>query len=258
MFSKTLLGFSFYDILFYFITYAFIGWLLEVLYAYKNNHKFINRGFLHGPICPIYGFGATLIVLILNGAKNNIFLLFIYGTILTTLLEYITAVILENAFKTKWWDYSDNSFNFQGRVCPLFSLIWGIASVIVIKIVQPIVALLISKIPFNIGIFIYYIIIISVFVDLFFTISSLINIKNLMKKIKQYTSLIENKIDNIFIKTKYNLNLQNSYIDNKYSFAGKISLNNIKSLRNYTFSTPKKISLIIQHLKDKFFNNNCN
>ena len=103
-------------LLLYFIIYSFFGWVLESIFKSIIQMKLVNSGFLHGPFCPIYGFGAIIMLLFLNSFKNNVFILFIAGFIVLSVWEYIVGVLLEKKFNTKYWDYSENFLNIQGRV----------------------------------------------------------------------------------------------------------------------------------------------
>ncbi|MBS5788084.1 MAG: putative ABC transporter permease [Clostridioides difficile] len=121
----------------YFFLYSFLGWLCESIYCSVGNKKVINRGFLNGPICPIYGFGAMLVIFLIEGFKDNIFILFLFGMLITSILEYISGYILETLFHTKWWDYSKRKFNIKGRVCLKNAIYFGIMSVVLMKIIHP-------------------------------------------------------------------------------------------------------------------------
>ena len=107
---------NFYEVLWIFIIYAFIGWCAEVSYAAVNRGIFVNRGFLNGPYCPIYGCGVVIVVTVLTPLKDNLFLLFVGSVVLTSVLEYITGFLLEKVFHNKWWDYSNMPFNINGRI----------------------------------------------------------------------------------------------------------------------------------------------
>ena len=116
---------TYYDILFSFFIYGFLGWCSEVAFAAFKQHSFVNRGFLNGPICPIYGIGVTVVVASLQPYVGNLILLYITSTILVTFLEWLTGFLLEKMFHHRWWDYSEMPLNIGGYVCPLFSAIWG-------------------------------------------------------------------------------------------------------------------------------------
>jgi len=117
--------------------YSFLGWLCESIYCSVGNKKVINRGFLNGPICPIYGFGAMLVIFLIEGFRDNVFFLFLFGMFITSILEYISGYLLEALFNTKWWDYSKIKFNIKGRVCLKNAIYFGIMSVALMKVIHP-------------------------------------------------------------------------------------------------------------------------
>lgn len=133
----------------FFFIYGFLGWCMEVIYAASCHGKFVNRGFLNGPSCPIYGFGMVVVVWCLTPLKENVLVLFLGSVLLTTLIELVTGFCLERFFHNQWWDYSNIPFNFHGYICLKFSLLWGIACTMVMDIVHPavekVVAVLCSK-----------------------------------------------------------------------------------------------------------------
>ena len=135
-----------YYLMFFFI-YSFLGWCVEVAYHTLTTGKFINRGFLNGPVCSIYGFGVILVLLLLEPFKQNLLLLFLASIIVATLLEFLTGFILEKFFHRKWWDYSNEPFNIKGYICLRFSLLWGIACLFVVKVIHPLIYKLVSIMP---------------------------------------------------------------------------------------------------------------
>ena len=116
-----------YEVLWIFIIYAFIGWCSEVSYAAMDRGIFVNRGFLNGPYCPIYGIGVLTVIVILTPLKRNLLLLYVGSFFLTSILEFLTGFILEKVFHNKWWDYSNKPCNIMGYVCLKFSIFWGFA-----------------------------------------------------------------------------------------------------------------------------------
>lgn len=122
----------------FFIFYSFSGWLYESALCSIREKKLINRGFLSGPLCPIYGLGAVFILLIL-GNITNIFTLFIAGSVITCTLEYISSIALEKLFNAKWWDYSSYPFNIKGRVCLWGAIVFGAFSVVLVRFIDPFV-----------------------------------------------------------------------------------------------------------------------
>ena len=135
-------NFSLYELFAYFYIYAFLGWIAEVGFHAVTRGEFVNRGFLNGPVCPIYGFGVTGILLILGELINKPWVVLLVGIALPTLIELATGWILDKFFHNKWWDYSNCKFNFKGYICLSFSLLWGLASVCVICVLHPAVSFL--------------------------------------------------------------------------------------------------------------------
>ncbi|MBE6034582.1 MAG: hypothetical protein E7222_07750 [Clostridiales bacterium] len=122
--------------IFWLFFYSVIGWVYETILCSVNEKRWINRGFLNGPYCPVYGFGAILDLLVLNDVKG-IFMLFLLGAVLTCTLEYFTSWVMEELFQTRWWDYSERKFNFNGRICLAGAMVFGIFTVLLIRILHP-------------------------------------------------------------------------------------------------------------------------
>lgn len=120
-----------------FIIYSIIGWMMEVICSLINLKKFVNRGFLIGPYCPIYGCGALLITFLLKKYTQDPFTLFIMAILLCGTLEYLTSYIMEKVFHLRWWDYSKKKFNINGRVCLETIIPFGILGLIIIYITNP-------------------------------------------------------------------------------------------------------------------------
>ena len=134
-----------------FIIYSFLGWLVEVINCSVVEKKLVNRGFLISPICPIYGCGALLITLVLNNYKNNWFVVFGMAVILCGLLEYFTSWLMEKIFHARWWDYSKNKFNINGRICLETMVPFGILGLVIIYILNPFFYNILHLIPTNIA-----------------------------------------------------------------------------------------------------------
>ena len=143
---------NFYELVWIFIIYAFIGWCTEVSYAALDRGIFVNRGFLNGPYCPIYGCGVVIVVAALTPLKDNLLILFAGSFLLTSILEYITGFILEKVFHNKWWDYSNKPFNLHGYICLKFSIYWGLACTFIMDVIHPIIYKGITMIPHILGV----------------------------------------------------------------------------------------------------------
>lgn len=163
----------FEQFLWIFFIYAFLGWCTEVSYAATKTGKFVNRGFLNGPWCPIYGFGVVIVLAFLEPLKNNLLLLFLGSVVLTSALEWLTGFLLEKLFAQRWWDYSDEPFNLSGYICLRFSLAWGFACVFVVKLLHPTILLLIGLIPHLVGLVLLGILGVVMAIDLAATVSTI-------------------------------------------------------------------------------------
>lgn len=134
-------GMTYYQICWYFLIYSFGGWIVEVIFHAVALGKVINRGFLNGPVCPVYGFGVLSVFALINTLQNggrqmSDVMLFVFGVILATAVELIAGWLLDVCFHARWWDYSDKPLNFHGYICMEFSLLWGMAIVLVVKVFQ--------------------------------------------------------------------------------------------------------------------------
>ena len=130
-----------------FFLYSFLGWCLEVLCKLVSEKKFVNRGFLIGPYCPIYGYGAILMSVLLQKYLDDPFTLFIMIVLICSVLEYFTSFFLEKIFHTRWWDYSHNKFNINGRICLETMIPFGILGLAIIYVLNPFFYNLLSYIP---------------------------------------------------------------------------------------------------------------
>lgn len=189
------MNYSFHLLLALFLIYAFLGWCAEVMYATLEKGKFVNRGFLSGPACPIYGVGVVIVLLLLEPLKDNLLILFIGSIILTSTVEFVTGFILEKFFHQKWWDYKDEPFNIKGYISLKFSLIWGIACVLVVNIVHPLILKLILFLPTPLVVAFLIAAFGSLIVDMVFTIKAMLRIKQRIK--------IELKLEEILKKESH-------------------------------------------------------
>lgn len=137
MWDFKILGVSFYLLVNYLILYSFLGWVWESAYVSVLEKKLVNRGFVTGPVCTIYGVGALSMYLLLRPFEGRWVLLFFSGVFLATTLEYVTALVMETLFHTSWWDYTEQRFNYKGRICLSSSIAWGFATLLLFIVFQP-------------------------------------------------------------------------------------------------------------------------
>ncbi len=120
-----------------FLTYAFLGWCMEVICKWIQYKRFINRGFLIGPYCPIYGWGALAITILLKRYTDDVVALFVMAVVICSVIEYFTSYFMEKKYHARWWDYSDKKFNINGRICLETMVPFGILGVIIMYVTNP-------------------------------------------------------------------------------------------------------------------------
>lgn len=130
-----------------FISYAFLGWCMEVICKLIETKKFIDRGFLIGPYCPIYGWGALAITLLLQRYKSDPLVLFVMSTLICSVIEYFTSYFMEKKYHARWWDYSNKKFNINGRICLETLIPFGILGVVIMYVTNPLLLDLYQAIP---------------------------------------------------------------------------------------------------------------
>ena len=130
----------------YFMIYAFLGWIAEEIFCLISTHTFVKRGFLFGPICPIYGYGAIILIIFFKNYKKKPIQLFFLSAVVFSFFEYITDFFLQALFGIRWWNYTGYFLNLNSRITLSFSLIWGIGSILFIKYLHPFVTKIVGKI----------------------------------------------------------------------------------------------------------------
>ena len=138
---------TFYQVAFLFFTYSFLGWVGEVVFTAAVRRKYQDRGVLSGPLCILYGIGALVITFALRDIRDGWFFLFVFSAVYATVIEWIGGHILEYTSHTRWWDYSMYRFNLGGFICPQFSLLWGLGSVLLMVVVHPLLSKPSAAIP---------------------------------------------------------------------------------------------------------------
>lgn len=158
----------------YFFIYAFLGWVLETVFCLVTLGEFTKRGFLYGPLCPMYGFAAVSMIQLIKKVKTNTIGKFCICMIAFTIFEYVVAVVLESLFELRWWDYSNEVLNFQGRISLPYSIAWGIIGVIFVEKVHPFVKRKVDKysekISKNIQIVVLAILVLAIAIDFILSI----------------------------------------------------------------------------------------
>ena len=182
-----------------FFIFAFIGWIVEVINSLIVDKKFVNRGFLIGPVVPIYGFGGLAMTLFLSRYQDEVITLFCMAVIICGILEYLTSYIMEKIFNTRWWDYSDKKFNIEGRVCLQNLALFGIGGVLLIRYINPFLIDILEKIDPVLLKVIVSILFVIFLTDLSLSTKIIYNIKDATLSIKDSTEEINAKVKEALI-----------------------------------------------------------
>ncbi len=188
---------TFYEVCWIFAIYSFVGWCTEVCYVGLKEGHFVNRGFLNGGYCPIYGFGVLLVLEFLEPLKTNFVLLYAGSVLFTTTVEFITGFLLEKCFGSRWWDYTDEPFNIKGYVCLRFSLLWGIGCLIVVDIFHPVISKGYMFLPQTAGIVILAIYYIALLADVGYTVTQALHFKKELRLLAEIAEKLHALSDDV-------------------------------------------------------------
>lgn len=182
-----------FEVFYYFCWWSVFGWFLEVVVRTLETGGFENRGFLNGPFCPIYGFGVTIITHILEPIQDNFFILYISSSLICTSFELLVGILMQKIFHTKWWDYSHEKFNYKGFICLRIALLWGVGSVLVIRVVHPVILKAIHYIPHTAGNVIAAFIVFFILIDLGATLADVRNFNRRLKQVDTIGKILHDK-----------------------------------------------------------------
>lgn len=172
--------YTWYQWLLYFYIYCFFGWIFESCYVSMRKKKWVNRGFLHGPFLPIYGSGAVMMLFVSEPFKENLILTYFAGVVGATVLELLTGMVMESLFKIKYWDYSNQKFNFRGYICLSSSVAWGFLTIIMNEGIHPAILRLLVLVPKMWMDSLLAIVSACVFVDVCLSVRDAIDLRNVL------------------------------------------------------------------------------
>lgn len=238
-----------------FIIYAIAGWIMECSLSIIQKHKFVNRGFLIGPCCPIYGVGVVGVSLLLRQFVDRPIMLFILSTILCGALEYFTSYIMEKIFNARWWDYSDSKFNINGRVCLSTLIPFGIFSVLIICFINPWIMDKLYMIPHHILTYIVIAVLIIFIIDCMFSFNVIMRFKSLTKQEKDNTEEITKKVRETAEAAIEKLKLEKENLIKKINITRFKLAKNVKYTRkNYTNKSNEKHVTLFESFKAQIQN----
>lgn len=191
-----------------FFIYSFLGWCCECVYCSVPAGRFINRGFLNGPLCPVYGFGALAVIHCLTPVNFSLPLLFVCGLLVTSALEYFTGWLLETIFHAKWWDYSNMRFNIRGRVCLLNSVLFGLLGVFVMRVLHPFVGRMVGSLSFVMLIWFASALTTLLAVDLFLSVHTALQLSGKLDALRDALEDARARTDAVIMEKKLQLEEQ--------------------------------------------------
>lgn len=270
------LKYSLIEYILFFFFYSAVGWIVECLYCLYIDKKWTNRGFLFGPICPIYGCGALAMLLTLTWCKQWPWVMIPLGMVVCDTVEYISSFVMEKMFHARWWDYSNHKFNLNGRICLRHTIFWGIAATVFMYLVDPFVGqpLMLSLRNLENGPKIQLYILIAILVvfaaDFIRAVKNALDIRQIMDKLRQFadnvkkfsSSLTKNQDD----KTKQDFSEK---LNNFYSrFSDKLSrekngkkrsnriFTNYRGINEQSQKTLNELEDIIEDTNEQYNDNN--
>ena len=197
MWSFQIFSMDAYHFVAFFMIYSFLGWLMESIFVSINQKEWVNRGFVNGPFCPIYGVGVLLAVMLLSDFSDHILVLYAGGFVIATIVEYVIGALLEHLFHATWWDYSDIPFNIKGRVCLLRSAEWGVLATLVVLFLHSVVSAFVDKVPRLLGETIITAWLIGISADVCITVSNILQIHHRLELISSLRTEWKEKLENL-------------------------------------------------------------
>ncbi|MCM1122800.1 MAG: putative ABC transporter permease [Eubacterium sp.] len=218
--------------LFFFYMYCFFGWCFESAYVSAKSRKLVNRGFMRGPFLPLYGSGAIMMLVVSMPFQDNVWLTYIAGVIGATALEYVTGVAMEALFKVRYWDYSNQPFNFQGHICLSSSLAWGFLTILMTRVIHRPIEQFVFAIPENVLFLITALLTVCIVADFTLSFKAALDLRDIlikMQKVREEMERMQRRLDVIIAfsneekeqkKQERELTLSELNLNLKQKFAG--------------------------------------
>lgn len=184
--------------LFFFYFYCFFGWVFESTFVSVKSRKFVNRGFMRGPFLPIYGSGAIMMLVVSMPFQDHIFLTYIAGCIGATALELVTGILMESLFKVRYWDYSDQKFNYKGHICLSSTIAWGFLTILMTEFVHRGVEQAVSLIPYRVVTVVTLVLTVYIIIDFTLSFKAAMDLRDVLiglEKAKQEMERIQKRLD---------------------------------------------------------------
>lgn len=245
---------SLYHLTAYFLIYSFLGWVMEVVFHAVVVGKIINRGFLNGPVCPIYGVGMIGVLTLFTPLSDYPVLLYGGSILFATFVELVGGYILLRLFHLRWWDYSDEPFNLGGYICLRFSIAWGICIIFALKIVHPLIRLnvnILDRLPGHILVAVLYVIFAA---DLIITVLSILNLNKDLKRLNALGAEMRRSSDTLTDKIgtaaiSMEVRVQESRV--QAALARAETLDKLEELRDRADQMRERTGAVTDQIRDK-------
>ena len=194
--------------LFFFYFYCFFGWCFESAYVSIKEKHFVNRGFMKGPFLPLYGSGAIMMLVVSKPFETNLVLVYLAGCVGATILEYVTGVVMEAIFRVRYWDYSNQKFQFQGHICLSSSLTWGALTILMTRLIHPVVEAGVLAIPSMILSIVTYLLTAVLFADFAISFKEALDMRDVLVKLekaKEEIARLQKRLDVVIALTNEEL-----------------------------------------------------
>lgn len=213
--------------LFFFYLYCFLGWCVESSYVSIKSRKLVNRGFMRGPFLPLYGSGAIMMLVVSMPFQDNLLLVYVAGCIGATILEYVTGVTMEALFKVRYWDYSQNKFNFQGHICLFTTLSWGFLTIFMTEVIHKPIEKWALSIPQSLLSVVTYVLTVGIAADFALSFKAALDLRDVlirMEKAKEELLHIRTRLDGLIAAAGEDISgYRESFAENRDSFKEGIS-----------------------------------
>ena len=238
-----------------FFIYSFAGWFMESVGGIINVKKFINRGFLIGPYCPVYGFGVILITLLLDKYRTDFFLVFILSILICGTLEYLTSFYMEKIFNARWWDYHNRKFNINGRICLETLLPFGFVGSLILCYVNPFLVNIFSKLSTvflnSVCLFLLIIYTIDCLISLFIIFSFKGETYSQKDNTEEISNKVKDKTEELLMKAESNAIVFGRKVKlGKLRFSRKVKYTR-KHLSDAIVYTPKELAEMFKKSKNE-------
>ena len=244
--------------LFFFYFYCFCGWCFESAYVSIKEKHFVNRGFMKGPFLPLYGSGAIMMLVVSKPFETNLVLVYLAGCVGATILEYVTGVVMEAIFRVRYWDYSNQKFQFQGHICLSSSLTWGALTILMTRLIHPVVEAGVLAIPSMILSIVTYLLTAVLFADFAISFKEALDMRDVLVKLekaKEEIVRLQKRLDVVIALTNEELSgRMDEFVEKTGGLAGTVEeakAQLLAQMKEHMTTWEAKKTLLAEHIEKR-------